>query len=52
MLMNVQKRCLQEGKHQHQAHRDGNEEPHSQIVTLGQFERRHHPPALPVSTEA
>jgi hypothetical protein len=32
MLMNVQKRCLQKRKRQHQVHQDGYARPHTHIV--------------------
>jgi hypothetical protein len=34
MLMNVQKRRLDEGKRQHQVHQDGDTEPHTHMVPL------------------
>jgi hypothetical protein len=39
VLMNVQKRRLQERKRQHQIHQDGNARPHTFIVAPGQSDQ-------------
>jgi hypothetical protein len=37
ILMNVQKRCLDECKRQHQVHQDGDTELHTDIVAFGDW---------------